>query len=284
MQFYSEMYNKEKKKSSPSLIINKSRVEMRKYMNIIRIEIRKNKNRCFLVTALTLIIFLIIAFVNLKQYIYDYQIGVWEKAGEFLDLLFPLLCMICVGEMVYEDKKNNFITYIGNRIRIKKYLQYKKVSYMLSASFFIFVVSALGFFITQYIYPKVGYISYNTINFRHVWNDCYINEPIVYAFVLSFWRSIIAIVIINLGFELSKYITNKVIIIITPFVMTIFMHFAFAILNFPQYSIIYSFDPSTLSYEAISLLSIMTGPFIFILLSFGVTIFGEVYEKYFCHC
>lgn len=233
------------------------------------------------VFAATLFVYIVISAWNLKQYIYDYQIQIWEKAGEFFDLMFPLIIMVLVGAMVYEDKKDHYIMYIGNRIKISSYLRYKKIGNMLASAYAVFGISFLSFVITQYIFPDAAGVSYNTKNFEHVWQEFYIHAPVAYAILLSIWRAVLSAVIVNFGFELSKYLMNRVLIIITPFIVTLFLHFVFAIFNLPAYSIIYSFDPSTLVPDAVSTLSMAAGPICFLVLAFLVKIIGEFYEKYF---
>lgn len=248
-------------------------------MNIIKLECMKLKNKVLLMILVMLFVYIFIAVLNLHSYAYDYQLQVWEKAGEFFDLIFPLLIMLLVGDMVYEDKKNNFILYIGNRIEVYKYLKYKKVGCILCASYMIFCVSFLSFVITQFIFPEVASVTYNTRNFEHVWIECYGRYPVIYVTLLCLWRCILAAVIVNFGFELSKVLTNKVLIIVTPFMVVLFLHFLLAILNVPAYSIIYSFDPSTLSSKAINFITMAAGPVLYLVLSLAVKIIGVLYEK-----
>lgn len=250
-------------------------------MNIIKIELIKHKNRAIAVFTVTLLAYVFISAWNLKQYIYDYQIQIWEKAGEFFDLTFPLIIMVLAGEMVYEEKKHNYIMYIGTRIRIRSYLKYKKIGTMLAAGYVVFGISFLSFVITQYLFPDAAGVTYNTRNFEHVWLDFYLVAPVVYAVLLSIWRGVLAAVIVNFGFELSKYLMNRVLIIVTPFIVTLFLHFVLAIINLPAFSIIYSFDPSTLVPDAVSLRSMAVGPVCFLVFALLVKMIGEFYEK---HC
>ncbi|MEG1292462.1 MAG: hypothetical protein RSD28_09220 [Lachnospiraceae bacterium] len=250
---------------------------------IFCMECSRRKIQVLLLTLLAVLTVLVLAYLNLYTYVYKYQIDVWEQAGQIFSLLFPLLCMLCAGSMIYEDKRNSFLLYIQVRMPMKEYLASKKAACITVTFLFLFLASFLSAAIIYFLFPKVGglYQVYQSGNFSHIMGNWYTEHALGYAFILSIWRGMLGGVIVNFGFHLSKYVTNKVVIYVGPFVLVMLLHFVLAIAGIPQYSIIYSFEPSGLVSSAITLWSVLIGPAQFLIFAFLAEIVGRYYEN---HC
>ena len=57
---------------------------------------------------------------------------------------------------------------------------------------------------------------------RHILGNLFVNQPLMYSFLISIWRSLIAIIIATMGFVLSFYIDNIFIILTGPFYLYYF--------------------------------------------------------------
>jgi hypothetical protein len=196
-------------------------------------------------------------------YMYDYNIEVWEQSGELFTFFFPLLAVIPTCWLMYYERKNGFLTYTVTRISKKDYIIVKWLAASLGGAFIVFLVSFVGLLISLYLIPDVKASGANTAT--QVFGSYYfINNPLLYGFILSCWRFVLGFLIASLGFVISLFVKNIFIVLTGPFVYSVLENFTLATLGFPYFRLVTSFYPSTLSQSAITIERLLIGPVILI--------------------
>ena len=114
---------------------------------------------------------------------------------------------------------------------------------------------------------------------RHILGNLFVNQPLMYSFLISIWRSLIAIIIATMGFVLSLYIDNIFIILTGPFIYTILENFILSVLRVPQYRLVTSFDPTIVDEKMITVFSMIAGPMIAILFIGLIVVFNSKIKK-----
>lgn len=196
-------------------------------------------------------------------YMYDYNIEIWEQSGEFFTFLFPLIAVVPTCWLMFYEKKNGFLSYTITRVARKKYIITKWLTVALGGAFIVFLVSFVGLLISLFVIPDVNISNAETARGAFI-SHYYINSPLLYGFVLSCWRFILAFLIATFAFVISLFIKNLFIILTGPFIYSILENFTLAILNVPQFRLVTSFDPSAISSEILSIGNLFIGPLILI--------------------
>ncbi|ALS74078.1 hypothetical protein AUC31_01885 [Planococcus rifietoensis] len=244
--------------------------------NLLLLEWRKVK-----VPVLTVLFFCTVLSIYLcssiyKSYALEEQLEAWEVGTTIFNLLFPLIAVIPTGWLLYYEKKNGFLNYTLPRTSKKQYLLAKWIVMSGSAFtlvFTIFFVSALVvLFVNNPIDVHYGLIDPITVNIvpsteaNHLAGSLFVNQPLVYAALLSFWKGILAALLATMGFIFSLYIQNLFIILTGPFVYLMLDNYILAMLRLEAYRFIVSFEPTSVTTSAITVFSFLTGPLLALLL------------------
>jgi hypothetical protein len=196
-----------------------------------------------------------------KGYSLFYDLGAWEVGTEMINFLFPLFVVIPICWNMYYERKNNFLLYTMPRVGKAKYLTAKWMAAAASAFAVIFIPYFLSAVFALYVKPP---ITPWEGEFTHIYLDLYVNGPLLYALLLSLWKGLIGILVMNLGFVLSLYVKNIFVILTGPFIYAILENFLFAILRIPQYRLVTSFEPTVVSEKSVSLFSLAVGPILIV--------------------
>ena len=82
----------------------------------------------------------------------------------------------------------------------------------------------------------------------------------------------IGILAMTFGFVLAMYCKNIFVILTGPFIYSILENFIMAILSLEKYRLVVAFDPTCISFHAVTWLSFFTGP-VLLLCVIGFTAF-----------
>ena len=148
----------------------------------------------------------------------------------------------------------------------------------------MFIGALIALYIKPEIVPYIGTYDMVTnepilIQDRHILGNLFVNQPLMYSFLISIWRSLIAIIIATMGFVLSLYIDNIFIILTGPFIYTILENFILSVLRVPQYRLVTSFDPTIVDEKMITVFSMIAGPMIAILFIGLIVVFNSKIKK-----
>lgn len=212
-----------------------------------------------------------------QNYTLNYDLEAWEVGTKLIIFLFPNFVVIPICWNLYYERKNNFLVYAVARVKQGKYLRAKWMVSAISAfmilfiSFFLSAIFAL--YIKAPIEPYVPPADLDVTPFNHVFLDLFTKSPLLYAFALSTWRGVLGILVMSFGFVISLYVSNIFLILTGPFIYLILENFILSILGVPQYRLITSFDPTSLSESMITANSFLMGPMILSIIILGVWIY-----------
>ncbi len=229
---------------------------------LIKNEFSKLKIPVILTVALLTIAAIILSCTLYQNYSLDYDLEAWEVGSELLNFLFPLFVTVPICWLIYYERKNNFLLYTMPRVGKAKYLTAKWIAAAVSAFAILFIpyfLSAVfALYVKQPIVPMIR--GTEASPFSHIYLDMFVNVPLLYAFLLSLWKSMIGVIIMSLGFVLSLYIKNIFVILTGPFIYDILENFSLSILAMPEYRLITSYEPTAVASQSITSLSPFAGP------------------------
>ncbi len=231
-------------------------------LRLIKNEFCKLKFPVTLAVALLSAAAIILSCTLYKGYNLFFNLDAWEVGVEILNFLFPLFVAIPICWNMYYERKNNFLLYTIPRVGQAKYLATKWIAAAISAFAIIFIPYCLSAVFALYVKPPITpWVG----EFQHIYVDAYVNTPILYALLLSLWKSVIGVLVTSLGFMLSLYVKNIFVILTGPFIYTILENFLFSIFGKPEYRLITSFEPTVMSEERMTRLSFAVGPAVLVL-------------------
>lgn len=249
---------------------------------LIKNEFSKLKVPVILTVVLLSIAAITLSCTLYQNYSLDYDLEAWEVGSEIINFLFPLFVVVPICWLMYYERKNNFLLYTMPRVGKTKYLTAKWTAASVSSFAIIFIpyfLSAIfALYVKQPIVPMIR--SSEVTPFNHVYLDMFVNTPLLYAFLLSLWKSIVGVMVMSLGFVLSLYIKNIFVILTGPFIYGILENFSLSILRLEEYRLITSYEPTIISSQAITVLSPFVGPALLIAFTAIVwVIFAKVKHK-----
>ncbi len=228
---------------------------------LIKNEFSKLKFPVILTVALLSIAAIVLSCTLYEGYSLFYDLDAWEVGVEVINFLFPLFVAIPICWNMYYERKNNFLLYTMPRVGKAKYLMAKWIAAAVSAFAIIFIPYFLSAVVALYVKPPITpWIG----EFHHIYLDVYVNTPLLYALLLSLWKSVVGVLGMSLGFVLSLYIKNIFVILTGPFIYAILENFTFSILGKPEYRLITSFEPTLMAEEHISFFSSAVGPILLV--------------------
>lgn len=195
-------------------------------------------------------------------YSLDYDLEAWEIGREIIDFLFPVFVVVPLCWSVYYERKDHFLVYTLPRVGKAAYLVSKWVAAGICAFAIIFVPYLLSAVFALYVKPPITPMNRTGSPFTHIYLELFVNSPMVYAFALSAWKGVLAVMVMSLGFLLSLYVGNIFIVLTGPFVYSIVENFIWAIAGVPQYRLVTSFEPTINIESTITGLSTLVGPLV----------------------
>jgi hypothetical protein len=249
---------------------------------LIKNEFSKLKIPVILTVVLLSIVAITLSCTLYQNYSLDYDLEAWEVGTEIINFLFSLFVVVPICWLMYYERKNNFLLYTMPRVGKTKYLTAKWIAAAISSFAIIFIPYFLSAIFSLYVkQPIVPMIRGSEVSpFNHVYLDMFVNSPLLYAFLLSLWKSIVGVMVMSLGFVLSLYIKNIFVILTGPFIYGILENFSLSILRLEEYRLITSYEPTIISSQAITVLSPFVGPALLIAFTAIVwVVFAKVKHK-----
>ncbi len=237
---------------------------------LIKNEFVKLRGPVILTFVILSLIAIVLSSTMYQNYMIDYGLEAWEIGVEIINFLFPLFVVVPICWLMYYERKDKFLLYTLTRISKRKYLSAKWIVAAISAFAIIFVPYFLSavfiLYVKQPVIPELVR-SPEVSPFAHVYLDMYIDNPLLYASLLSLWKGVIGVLVMNLGFVLSLYVKNIFIVLTGPFIYVILENFVLAILRLEKYRLVTSFEPTTISHIAITALSPIIGPILLVVVT-----------------
>jgi len=204
-----------------------------------------------------------------RAYSLSYDLEAWEIGREILDFLFPIFVVAPICWSLYYERKDRFLLYTLPRVTKFKYLTAKWIVAAVYAFATLFIPYILSAGVALYVKaPIIPYVrSEGNSPFSHIYLNLFVDNPLGYALILSVWKGVIGVLVMSVGFLLSMYVKNIFIIMTGPFVYSILENFILAILGIPQYRLVTSFEPTSLSSEVITTWSMLAGPGLLVLVA-----------------
>lgn len=257
-------------------ILEKNKKGMIEMLHLMNVEWKKVRLPVVLVTLLLSGATCILTCTLDKSYRLWFRLDSWEIGTAFLSLLFPLFVVIPVCWNLYYERKNNFLLYVLPRVKQKSYLWAKWLVYALCAFFSLFIPYMLSAIAALFINQPV---LYENNSFYHVLAEMYIEAPLLYAFLLSFWKGIIGVLVMTFGFVLSMYVKNIFVILTGPFIYLILENFILSILQLPMYRLVVSFEPTSMANDVVTIGSMIAGPVLLVIVIVCTALFMARIKK-----
>lgn len=226
--------------------------------------VRNEWNKIFLPALMTTVILTIamsvLSCTVYQNYSLQDDLEAWEIGTELFSMLYPLFVVMPLCWNLYYERKNNFLLYVMPRVKIKKYLTAKWIAYGIGTLCIIvipYILSAVfALYVKAPVVPSVGN------PFRHIFQNTFIEAPLLYAVAFSFWRGIISLLIMTFGFVFALYCKNIFVILTGPFMYSILENFLLSILRLEIYRLVVSFDPTSMDPKVLSISSFLVGPMV----------------------
>lgn len=225
--------------------------------DLIKVESKKIFRPVLFTTAVLAAAMCVLSCTLYKNYALHYDLEAWEVGTELFSMLYPLFAVAPLCWSLYYERKNNFLLYVLPRVPIQKYLAVKWCTYALGA----FCVIAVPYLLSAVfaIYVKAPVVSFSN-PFDHIFQKAFTQMPLVYAVVLSCWKGFIGILMMTFGYVLAMYCKNIFVILTGPFIYSILENYILSILGLEQYRLVVAFEPTSISYDAVSAVSFLAGP------------------------
>ncbi len=194
-----------------------------------------------------------------KNYSVYFDIDAWEIGTEYLGLVFPLIVTVPVCWQLYYERKNHFLVYTLPRINKKRYLGSKWCACALAAFLLLFIPYFVSAVFALYV-KAPAVLLFPDEYYGHIFDVLYTKAPLLYAFLLSFWKSFLGVITMTFGFVLALYGRNIFVILTAPFIYVILENFIWSILGLAEYRFVTAFEPSTLAIESINAGTFVAGP------------------------
>ncbi|WP_419023079.1 hypothetical protein [Emergencia sp.] len=226
-------------------------------LNLIKVESKKIFRPVLFTTAILAVAMCVLTCTLYKSYTLQYDLEAWEVGTELFSLLYPLIAVVPLCWNLYYERKNNFLLYVQPRVPIKKYLAVKWGIYALGAFCMIAIPYTLSAVFALYV--KAPVVPF-TNPFDHVFQKAFTQMPLLYGVILSCWKGVLGILMMTFGYVLAMYGRNIFVILTGPFVYSILENYILSILRLEQYRLVVAFDPTSISDDAISVMSFLAGP------------------------
>lgn len=229
---------------------------------------------------LSIALMVILTMTLYKSYALEYDIEAWELANEYFAFIFPLLVVLPTCWLFYYERKNHFIMYTVPRVSKRNYLFSKWIIIAGNGFLLMFSTMIVGVIVALYLKPDIIPLfsmtnpnsgeSISQVRLTHFLPELFTEQPFLYGFLLSIWRGLLGSIMATMGFVLSLFSRNIFIILSGPFIYYVLENYVLSILQVPQFRLVTSFEPSTISFGDLSPFSVIVGPALAILFIFGL--------------
>ena len=149
-------------------------------------------------------------------------------AGSVFFYMLPILAVIPFADSFFTDLKSGYIKNVFTRTSKSNYYTAKYIAVFLSAAAAVSIPMLLNFFLTAACKPMV-IPEPNTGLFHHgniMWGKIYFSRPALYYFLYILLDASFAGIFACLAITLSFFLSNRFLVIVSPFIIYIFVHAA----------------------------------------------------------
>ena len=222
------------------------------------------KNECkkiFLPVMLTTLIMTIamclLSCTVYKSYSLQYELEAWEVGTEIFDLIYPLVVTVPLCWNLYCERKNGFLIYVKPRVNLTKYLMSKWIAYALGSICMIVIPYIVSAVFALYVKAPIDPFENP---FHHVFQSVFIEQPLLYAILLSCWKGAVSLLVMTFGFVLALYSKNIFVIMTGSFIYSILENYVLSILGLEAYRLVVCFEPTSVAARVVTSLSFVAGP------------------------
>lgn len=200
----------------------------------------------------------------------SYPIELWIYSGDLFVFTYPIFCSVPFCWLLYYERKNGYLNFVHSRISLKKYFS----THYLCGSFLtfacIFFISFSGLIVALYfVKPQVLMPDDYGNMLRNLFGAEQIDMPLLYGFLLSVWRGFLGILMYTFSFLLSMISKHLFVVLTGAFIYSILENFLTGIIGYSIFSILTSFYPDRMNWEAFSvspMLALLIGPAVLIVI------------------
>ena len=122
-----------------------------------------------------------------QNYSIYFRLDTWEIGTEYLGLLFPLLVTVPVCWQLYYERRDRFLAYTLARTSKVRYL----IAKWLACAWSAFLILLIPYFLSALcaLYATTPNLQPPNEKHFHVFDSIFRNAPLVYALLLSLWKS-----------------------------------------------------------------------------------------------
>jgi hypothetical protein len=190
---------------------------------------------------------------------YQYAIELWNYGEQVLNILYPIISTIPFCWILFHEKNDAYWKSVFNRTSLNKYILKRVLIAILLSAIAMFIVS-FGSLFFAYLIAPINASIYETTAATSFYGMYQLSHPVIYAFVLSCWRSILSALYTLFGVGITMISKNVFVAMTGTFVYSIAENFITAILQIPEFSICTSFYPNRLSAAVITFPKLIVGP------------------------
>lgn len=215
--------------------------------NQMMLDINFLKKKFALFLGIGLLIMLVGTFVAAATHVSTHGlIDYWDIAYRPFVSIFPVMCIIpCY--YLFEEKQSGMMRMALLRTTKKKYFASKFLVGSLFTFLLVFLVGFIGIFFVLLIpesiiivSPPAGFDDGTTWYDHILGYEYYVNNPVFYAFVVSFWRGLVGVIFYFLGVVTVFLVNNKFQVVIIPFVYYWLQFYFWSLLGYPEKGIYWS--------------------------------------------
>jgi hypothetical protein len=195
---------------------------------------------------------------------YRYAIELWNYGEEFLHILYPIVFSAPFCWLLFHERHGGYWKNMYNRSAFSRYLRRRILTAIWLSAAAMFLVSALSLPFAYWIAP-LNVSAGQTTTSKFFYGSYQLNHPVLYALILSCWRSVLAALYTAMGAGITMISGNIFLAMTGPFVYSIAENFVTAILRVPALSICTSFYPNRLSGTAVTFPKLLVGPLVMLL-------------------
>lgn len=163
---------------------------------------------------------------------------------------FPILAVLPFADSYYTDIKSGFVKNLFIRVSKGKYLLAKYASVFVTAGITVVLPLALNLFITSAILPSVlpePYTAVFPIAYNGLWSGLYFSNPYLYVLLYFTLDFILGGLLACIALAVSFFVSNRFIVMLSPFVVYIFLHMVGGLTSFSKIDILAYVLPAQLA-------------------------------------
>lgn len=154
-------------------------------------------------------------------------------------LILPVLSSFAYATSGFEDYKSGFIKNICIRINKKKYYFSKFIAVFISGGLTIAIPLLLNLLLSSLFLPSMvpeATASLSSIRSLTMWHTIYYSHPYIHSLLFIILNFIFAGAIATFSLVVGKDIEHKIVVLLSPFLIFIFINVLSDVINYPYLS------------------------------------------------